>query len=113
LAGSLTYYFDHQRQVQRLAFEGSTGDPRKLIATVTQFYGFREERTLGAGLYLIKWNNRPTSVLKIEHAPVVRATSPHKRYHVRLEINRPGKSYGLSSDALAMLRHDDRTQRWE
>jgi hypothetical protein len=99
--------------VQRLSFEGTTGDPSKLIATMTQFYGFREERTLGAGLYLIKWNNHPTSVLKIEHAPIVRAASPHKRFHVRLEINRPTASYGLSSEAIAMLRHDERTDRWE
>lgn len=112
LAGSLTYYYQKDRQVQRLAFEGKTGDPRKLIDTVTKFYGFREEPTLGAGLYLIKWNGTPTSVLQIRLATVVRADSPHTRYQVHLEINRPAEKYGLSSEAIAMLKEDQHTNRW-
>jgi hypothetical protein len=112
LAGSLTYYFDKQRRVQRLAFDGKTGDPRKLIDSVTQFYGFQEERTLAAGLYLVKWNGKPTSVLQIRYASVVRADEPNARYDVRLEINRPAAEYGLSPEAIAMLREDQHTKRW-
>jgi hypothetical protein len=112
LAGSLTYYFDKHDQVQRVAFEGSTGDPRKLIAETSQFYGFQEEPALGAGLYLIKWNGSPTSLLRIRYASVIRASSPNSRYEVRLEINRPAKEYGLSNEALAMLREDRATKHW-
>jgi hypothetical protein len=112
LAGSLTYYFNHRREVQRIAFDGYTGDPRKLITTVTQYYGLREEATLGAGLYLAKWNGNPTSMLRIRHSPVVRANYPNSHYQVWLEINRPAVKYGLSPAALATLRQDDLSNRW-
>jgi hypothetical protein len=112
LAGSLTYYFDHKRQVQRIAFDGYTGDPRPLIATVTQYYHLNEEPTLGAGLYLAKWNGNPTSMLRIRHSPVVRSEYSNSRYEVRLEINRPAVRYGLSAGALATLRQDDLSNRW-
>jgi hypothetical protein len=112
LAGSLTYYFNHKREVQRIAFDGYTGDPRPLIATVTQYYRLHEEPTLGAGLYLAKWNGNPTSMLRIRHSPVVRANYPNSHYEVRLEINRPAVRYGLSPAALATLRQDDLSNRW-
>jgi hypothetical protein len=112
LAGSLTYYFNHKREVQRIAFDGYTGDPRPLIATVTQYYRLQEEPTLGAGLYLAKWNGNPTSMLRIRHSPVVRANYPNSHYEVRLEINRPAVKYGLSAGALATLRQDDLSNRW-
>jgi hypothetical protein len=112
LAGSLTYYFNHKREVQRIAFDGYTGDPRPLIATVTRYYRLQEEPTLGAGLYLAKWNGTPTSMLRIRHSPVVRADYPNSHYEVRLEINRPAVKYGLSPAALATLRQDDLSNRW-
>ena len=36
LAGSLTYYFNKHQRCQRITFQGTTGDARKLIAYLTQ-----------------------------------------------------------------------------
>ena len=40
LAGSLTYYFNAQQQVQRITFRGTTGDPSVLVALLAGRYGF-------------------------------------------------------------------------
>jgi len=112
LAGSLTYYFDKHERLQRITFDGTTGDARALAALLTQHYGFRKEPTLGAGLYLVKWNGTPTSVMRIRYAPVVRASTPNSRLHVKLEINRPRMKYGLSAGMRAMLRQDRESKRW-
>ena len=112
LAGSLTYYFDKQHQVRRITFHGYTGDGRKLVDLVTQRYGLRPEPSLEAGLYLAKWNGKPTSALRIRHATVVRSTAPHARLEVLLEINRPGKWFGVSPELEAVLKQDQGARRW-
>ncbi len=40
LAGSLTYYFDKEHRVVRIAFRGTTGDPRRIIALATTRFNF-------------------------------------------------------------------------
>jgi len=112
LAGSLTYYFDHQHRLQRLTFEGFTGDDRRLTALATQVYGLQREPTLNAGMYLARWNGVPTSVLRISRSAVVSATSPHAQLQVFLELNRPGMYYGLSPAANQLLANDRSSLRW-
>ena len=111
LAGSLTYYFDQEHRVRRITFQGHTGDERKLVAVLTGHYGFRPEPGLGAGLYLVKWNGRPTSALRVRHAPVIRAGAPHSRLDVILEINRPGRNYRLSEAFQKTLDEDHQAQQ--
>jgi len=96
LAGSLTYYFDAHRRVQRITFEGETGDARRLILLATQHFGMQAEPALDGAVYLKRWNGEPRSALRIRHAPVLRGDSPHSRLKVMLEVNRPGVEYGLS-----------------
>lgn len=112
LAGSLTYYFDKQHHVRRIAFHGFTGDERKLAALVCQRYKLQPTQSLLAGLYLVKWNGVPTSALRVALAPVVRADSPHTRLEVLLEINRPDYNYGLSPEFTDLLARDQQTGRW-
>jgi len=112
LTGSLTYYFDRQRRVQRIAFQGHTGDERKLMSIVTNQFGMRAEPTLGAGIYVARWNARPMSVVRIAYASVVRSQSPHNRLQVALEINRPNTYYGLSQEFQRLLLQDRQTWRW-
>lgn len=112
LSGSLTYYFDRQNQLQRITLHGTTGDENKLVQILTQYYGFKAEPTLGAGLYMIKWNGQPMSVLRVRHAPVMWATSPNTRLEVLLEINRPGKTYGLSAAAKTLIEQDKGAKLW-
>jgi hypothetical protein len=112
LAGSLTYFFDHQHQVQRVTCEGFTGDPRPLIDLVTKYYGLQPEPTLDAALYVQRWNGRPTSVLRVLRAPVMDARSPHSQLQVQLELNRPGPSFSVSPQFQMLIDHDRNIRRW-
>ncbi|PQO43347.1 DUF6690 family protein [Blastopirellula marina] len=112
LAGSITYYFDRDGHVQRITFQGSTGDERRLVGMLTQHFGFKHEPTLDAGLYLVKWNGDPTSVLMLRSANVVSASQPHARLSVSLEINRPSRYYGLSPHMAAAVEEAKSAQRW-
>ena len=112
LAGSLTYYFDHHHRVQRLTFEGFTGDDGRLVHLVTGDFGLRQEPTLHAGMYAAWWNAVPTSVLRVTRAPVVTRASPHAQLQVFLELNRPGRQFGLSPTAHEILQKDRATFRW-
>ncbi|MDA1051707.1 MAG: hypothetical protein O3C40_14655 [Planctomycetota bacterium] len=112
IAGSLTYYFDNRHQLRRITFDGLTGDDRQLVNLVSQQFKLRSEPALGAGLYITRWNGKPTGVLRIAHAPVVRARRPHERLEVMLELNQPGIGYGLSVHAQETLNLDHLTNRW-
>ncbi|MBC8356314.1 MAG: hypothetical protein H8E66_30415 [Planctomycetes bacterium] len=103
IAGSLTYYFDDQQQLRRITLDGLTGDDRQLANLVSQQFNLRPEPALGAGLYIARWNGRPTGVLHITHAPVVRSRRPHERLEIMLELNQPGIGYGLSTHAQETL----------
>jgi hypothetical protein len=91
LAGALTYYFNHKPEVQRIRFVGSTGDPSRLVALVTERFGFAPQRSTVPGeyLYQIQWNGKPNSELRIRMAEVVRANEPSRRFDIELEINLP------------------------
>ncbi len=91
LAGSLTYYFGADRSVQYITFHGVTGDPRKLVNHVVQKYGFQPQRTDDPGLavYMIKWNGKPISELRVQTARVLRADQRNLSYKVDLAMKRP------------------------
>ena len=91
LAGSLTYYFDGDQLLKYITFHGATGNPHKLVNLVVQRYGFKpeESRDPGLTLFLVKWNGKPMSELRIRTARVIRADQPHTRYHVDLALKRP------------------------
>jgi hypothetical protein len=112
VVGSLTYYFDNQQRLRRITFDGLTGDDRQLVNLVARRFNLRPEPALGAGLYIARWNGKPTGVLRITRAPVVRAQRPHERLEVMLELNQPGIGYGLSVHAQEKLNLDRLTNRW-
>lgn len=112
LAGSITYYFDRDGHVQRITFHGTTGDERRLVDMLTRHFGFKHEPTLDAGLYLVKWNGDPTSVLMLRTANIVSASQPHARLNVALEINRPSRYYGLSPQMTEEVDRAKSAQRW-
>ncbi len=112
LAGSLTYYFDSHQRVQRLTFEGYTGDASQLVAVITQHYRLQAEPTLHAGMYVSRWNGHPTSVVRITRAPIITHDSPHSQLQILVELNRPSKQYGLSPQFSQLLDQDHHTNRW-
>ena len=112
LAGSLTYYFNEYGQVQRLTFHGYTGNPQRITALATQYFGMQAKPSVGPGLFVAQWNGKPTSVLYISRAPVVSTDRPHAQLQVILEVNRPADGYRLSQQLQQFLEQDRRKGRW-
>ncbi len=92
LAGALTYYFDRDQQVQRIRFEGVTGDPRPLVAELATKLRFVRCRAdvPGTDIYQVHRDGKASGDLRIRSSPVVRSESPLGRYSVSLAIDRPG-----------------------
>jgi len=92
LAGSLTYYFGARGGLEMIAFRGHTGDPRRLIAMLTQAYGLRRQppQELGELRYEVTWNRKPISRLVCRPRSTVKVTQPHTTYRVELTLQRPG-----------------------
>jgi hypothetical protein len=103
LVGSLTYYFDPQQQLVRISLEGYTGDEGPLVAIAVQNFGLSPEPSLGAGLYVYRWNRDPLSVLAVQYAPIVSADSPQTTRRVAMEVNRPIAGCSLSSPMRSLV----------
>lgn len=101
LAGSLSYYFNRQGQVQRISFRGWTGDATQLVNFLTSQYGFKRGQSPfpGEQLYQITWNNRVQSQLRTRPDTVLWATSPHNSVLVELELERPGSNRYLEQQS--------------
>ncbi len=91
MAGSLTYYFNTQQRLQRIIFQGSTGDARELMAYMTAVHGLKPEPTNDPSLQLfrIRDGRMVTSELRIKAAPIVRRSAGLSRYNVNLFLERP------------------------
>jgi hypothetical protein len=91
LAGSLTYYFNAQNQVEHISFRGRTGDPSRLIRLVTQTYGLRPAAAAtGEQLFQVADSTGVQSELRTRPEPLVTSASPHGGHVVELELARPG-----------------------
>jgi phosphoglycolate phosphatase-like HAD superfamily hydrolase len=112
IAGTLTYYFDRSDRLQRVTIHGFTGDPKRLIGTMTQYYGLAHEPSLEAGVYTKRWNGYPVHFLRLSHAPVVLAEEIHQKYTVFLELNQPNLAYGISPEARQIVDSDRKSGRW-
>lgn len=113
LAGTLTYYFDRYQRLQRLNVHAVTGDPSRFVAELQHGYQFQQQPALGGGLYLVKWNGRPTCVVFTTPAPIIEADSPYARYNVFIELNQAGLEYGLSNEANQLLQAGRQANRWQ
>lgn len=112
IAGSLTYFFDHQQLLQRVTFEGHTGDPSPLIALVTKHYGLCHEPSLGPGMFMARKDDQIVSALRIGQDAVTTANRPFERYQIMLELNRSDTKYGLSDGFRHVLKRDRQNHRW-
>lgn len=112
IAGSLTYYFNAQQQMRRLTLHGETGDERKLVDYALKHFGLLPEPSLGAGVYILRWNAKPMNVLRVTHAPVVRADAPHSKYRIEMEINDVHGGYGMSPEFREYLVPDYHLRKW-
>jgi hypothetical protein len=98
LAGSLTYYFNQQGQVEHISFHGTTGDTTELVNFLTRTYQLeRVGAPAGEQLFQVKRDGRVQSELRTRPESVLWATSPHTSFSVELELARPGSPRFLPS----------------
>ncbi|MFM7071926.1 MAG: DUF6690 family protein [Planctomycetota bacterium] len=103
LAGSLTYYFDAWGRLQLIAFQGTTGDARRVTAWSAS-QGLRREPSFAAELFTRRWNGRATSVLAIRRPAIISSQLPNQRQEVLLELSPPNSRFEVSRDMQAWLR---------
>ncbi|MEC7409367.1 MAG: DUF6690 family protein [Planctomycetota bacterium] len=112
LAGTLTYHFDGNDRLQRVSIHAFTGDPERLIGSMTQNYGLKQEPNLEAGIYTKRWNGLPVHFLRLTRSSVVHADALHQKYTVFLELNQPDLPFGLSEEAKKIVAYDRQNGRW-
>ncbi len=112
LAGTLTYYFDGRDRLQRVSIQAFTGDPDRLVGSMTEHYGMQQEPNLEAGIYTKRWNGLPVHFLRLTRSSVVHANALHQKYTVFLELNQPDLPFGLSQEAKEIVEYDRQTGRW-
>jgi len=96
LAGSLTYYFNSQGQVQHISFIGRTADTTKFVHFITSTYKLqRVEAPAGEQLYQKQRSGLVQSELRTQPDAVLWSTSPHGSFQVELALERPGSSRTL------------------
>ena len=103
LFGSLTYYFDSQQTVQRITFQGWAGDPSRMVGFLTSSYGFKNQPTSAAGLYVTKRFGYSTGVLYMQHSNVIQRSNPTQQVAMMLEVNNPNGPYRLSQEVTAAV----------
>ncbi len=103
-AGSLSYYFNSQRKLERITLSGYTGDYESVVVLIQSRFGLAPYATVGTALYLGFQDSLPISVLRIEEAALQHADGAQMRYHVELELNLPRPGAKLSDAALERLR---------
>jgi hypothetical protein len=92
LAGSLTYYFNPQQQVQRITFAGTTGNIGQLAAILQGHYRLARRATNDPGLIVFEGKTalgQPASTARIRTAPILRAGDLHGKYEVQMTLERP------------------------
>ncbi len=97
LAGALTYYFDADHQPVEIHFNGSTGDPSRLIATFRQSYGFSRQRSPRPGVHLYAHQRQGQTLGWLEITPAEELTSdqPYQRYSLTLQLRRAEQQAGM------------------
>jgi hypothetical protein len=91
LAGSLSYYFNPQQRVQRITFQGTTGDARPLVGLLVARHGFIRvvDKDPRLFLYQVKEGRTVIGDLRITPSAIVRMDDPHARFDVVLTMTRP------------------------
>lgn len=91
VAGALTYYFDAKQKLQRITFNGTTGDARRLVQFLGSAHHFQRRLLEDPSVYLyqVEEDRRALSELRIKTAPIVRAGATLSRFEVTLVMRRP------------------------
>jgi hypothetical protein len=88
LAGSLTYYFDSQHKLQKIVFDGVTGNAERLIRDVATPYGLERTQTTDPSLFLYQRNgwSKSESQLRVRTSELMTRASSNRRFQVWLVL---------------------------
>jgi len=89
LAGSLTYYFNAQQKVERITFQGTTGDASKLLRLLISRYGFGRRLTNDPGLFRYEVPQARGAAKSLLNVRLTQPNNLYQRYQVDLTIERP------------------------
>jgi hypothetical protein len=98
LTGSLTYSFDANMRVQRIAFHGFTEDPTRIVYHAKQVHGLGLDKIIGNGWYSKRFGQDVKSVLGLQHGVHASGFDSSPQTQVTMEINHPYGSYRLSRE---------------
>jgi hypothetical protein len=91
LAGSLTYFFNSQGQVEHISFRGRTGDTTPLVQLLTRYYQLqRVSAPTGEHVYQASNGEHVQSELRTRPEAVLSSNAPQQSVVVELELARPG-----------------------
>lgn len=104
LAGPLTYYFNPSQQLERIRFQGATGDCRPLVQHLTSRFQMSRQSTADPAeqLYVVKRDGKVVSQLRVVTASFLDASMPTARYHVELSLARPSEHRWFSEAGPAL-----------
>ncbi len=103
LAGTASYSFNMQQQLERIHLYGVTSDCEPLTAFAEQRLGMRQYPSPVGVLFMGFYGEEPLSMLRIRNMPLQEAQQTGTRYEVDWEMNLPRPGAKLS---------EDRLQRW-
>ncbi len=89
LAGSLTYYFNSRQMVEQITFDGTTGDPSKLLRVLIGNYGFGRRLTNDPGLFRYEVPELRGPAKSYLNVRLVQPNDAYRRYQVDLVMLRP------------------------
>lgn len=93
LAGALTYYFNANYQVQRVTFNGTTGNYLPLVGFLQSQYHFVRRITGDPSIQLyesVKSDGKSSAgTARFHTAPTLKANDLRRRFEVELVIERP------------------------
>ncbi len=104
ISGALTYYFDENQRVQRIALTGETGDATQLVKFLMDNYKFKVHQTQAAGLFTGTARRRMYGVLKLENPIVISADEPNRQIRAIMELNRPDGKLPLSQSTIGLIQ---------
>ncbi len=95
IAGTLSYYFDVNGQLQKIRLHGTTADTRPLLQIATAYYGMQRRAPASAGdqLYQANEGKQVRSELSTKPSRVLWSTQPHSSFKIDMELNRASSEY--------------------
>lgn len=101
--GSITYYFDQQRRVQRILVHGYTADATNMVQLATTRYGMQRVPNTMNDLFAASVRGQLVGGLQVIYTPILKSDM-QKRCEVLMELNRQQTRYGMSYEFDQILR---------